>query len=117
LTNGKSPGSDGYTVDFYKKIWEDIGPLLYRSLYLAYESGSFTDFQYQGVITCIPKEGKDRRFIGNWRSISLLNSFCCTFVIANRIKPLLTFIINESQKGFIKGRFIVENTSVKLPDT
>jgi hypothetical protein len=31
-------------------------------------------------------------------------------VIANWIKPLLTFIINESQKGFIKGRFIGENT-------
>jgi hypothetical protein len=74
MTNGKSPGSDGYTVDFYKKIWEDIGPLLYRSLYLAYESGSFTDFQYQGVITCIPKEGKDRHFIGNCRPISLLNT-------------------------------------------
>jgi hypothetical protein len=65
MTNGKSPGSDGYTVDFYNFFWEDIGPLHYRSLYLAYESGSFTDFQYQGVITCIPKEGKDRCFIGN----------------------------------------------------
>jgi hypothetical protein len=56
------------------KLWEDIGSLLYKSLYLAYEFGSFTDFQYQGVITCIPKEGKDRRFIGNWRPISLLNT-------------------------------------------
>jgi hypothetical protein len=46
--------------------------LLYRSLYLAYESGSFTDFQHQGVITCIPKEGKDRHFIGNWRPIRIL---------------------------------------------
>jgi hypothetical protein len=36
MTNGRSPGSDGYTVDFYKYFWEDIGPLLYRSLYLAY---------------------------------------------------------------------------------
>jgi hypothetical protein len=36
-------------INFFGKI--------YRSLYLAYESGSFTDFQYQGVITCIPKEG------------------------------------------------------------
>jgi hypothetical protein len=47
MTNGKSPGSDGYTVDFYNFFWEDIGPLLYRSLYLAYESGSFIDFQYE----------------------------------------------------------------------
>jgi hypothetical protein len=33
MTNGKSPGYDGYTVDCYKKKWEDIGPLPYRSLY------------------------------------------------------------------------------------
>ena len=112
MTNGKSPGSDGYTVDFYKFFWEDIGPLLYRSLYLAYESGSFTDFQYQGVITCIPKEGKDRHFIGNWRPISLLNTDLkiASAVIANRIKPLLPFIISDTQKCFIKGRFIGENT-------
>ena len=86
--------------------------MLYRSLYLAYESGSFTDFQYQGVITCIPKEGKDRRFIGNWRPISLLNTDLkiASAVIANRIKPLLPFIISDTQKGFIKGRFIGENT-------
>jgi hypothetical protein len=50
MTNGKSPGSDGYTVDFYKFFWEDIGPLLYRSLYLAYESGCFTDFQKNRVV-------------------------------------------------------------------
>ena len=31
-------------------------------------------------------------------------------VIANRIKPLLPFIISDTQKGFIKGRFIGENT-------
>ena len=80
-------------------------------LYLAYESGrSFqthrlnTDFQYQGVITCIPKEGKDRHFIGNWRPISLLNTDLriASAVIANRIKPLLPFIISDTQKGFIK---------------
>jgi hypothetical protein len=79
MTNGKSPGSDGYTVDFYKKNWEDIGPLLYRSLYLAYESGSFTDFQYQGVITCILKEGKDRHFIGNWRPFVLICLVCFNY--------------------------------------
>ena len=31
MKNGKSPGSDGYTVDFYKKFWKDIGPFLFRS--------------------------------------------------------------------------------------
>jgi hypothetical protein len=25
MKNGKRPGSDGFTVDFYKFIWKDIG--------------------------------------------------------------------------------------------
>ena len=25
MKNGKSPGSDGFTVDFYKFFWKDIG--------------------------------------------------------------------------------------------
>ena len=32
MKNGKSPGSDGYTVDFYKIFWKYIGPFLFRSL-------------------------------------------------------------------------------------
>ena len=29
LANNKSPGSDGYTTNFYKKIWKDIKELVY----------------------------------------------------------------------------------------
>jgi hypothetical protein len=79
--------------------------LLYRSLYLAYESGSFTDFQYQGVITCIPKEGKDRHFIGNWRPISLLNTdlkiaSAVMSPVANKM-PVLSFFWNTCYDSLI----------------
>jgi hypothetical protein len=43
-------------------------------------------------------KGKDRHFIGNWRPISLLNTDLkiASAVIANRIKPLLPFIISDT---------------------
>ena len=63
------------------------------------------------MITCIPKDGKPKQFIKNWRPISLLNvsykilSSC----IASRIRNVLPKIIHESQKGFMKDRYIGEN--------
>lgn len=112
MSNGKSPGSDGFTTEFYKFFWVDLGPFLFRSLKYGYEKGEFSEFQYQSVITCIPKEGKDRRYLSNWRPISLMNvdTKIASAVIANRLKVVLPDVISDTQKGFIKGRFIGENT-------
>ena len=46
----------------------------------------------------------------SWRPISLLNVDykVAAKVIANRIKPVLQSIINSSQTGFMKGRYIGE---------
>lgn len=112
MKNGKSPGSDGYTVDFYKFFWKNIGPFVFRSLYFGYDTGKFSDFQYQSIISCIPKESKDRRYISNWRPISLLNTDIkiASSIIATRVKSVLDFIISDTQKGFLKDRFMAENT-------
>ncbi len=64
------------------------------------------------MITILPKGDKPREFLKNWRPISLLNvtykilSAC----IANRLKTVLDKLIHENQKGFLKGRYIGENT-------
>ena len=29
MKNGKSPGSDGFTVDFYRFFWKDIGAFVF----------------------------------------------------------------------------------------
>ena len=88
IKNGKSPGSNGFTVDFYKCFLKNIGDFVFRSLKFGYEVGELSAFQYQGVITCIPKEGKDRRSLNNWRPISLLNTDLkiATSAIAHRVK-------------------------------
>ena len=52
MKNGKSPGSDGFTTEFYKFFWKDIGSLVCHSINFAYNSGRLYDFQRQGIITC-----------------------------------------------------------------
>ena len=111
MKNNKSPGPDGFTAEFYKFFFPDIGIFLVRSINEGFDKGELSVTQYQGVITCIPKEGKPKQFIKNWRPISLLNisykilSSC----LALRIKSVLPLIIHDSQKGFMKGRYIGEN--------
>jgi UDP-galactopyranose mutase len=58
-------------VDFFNFFWKDFGAFVFRTLKYGYESGNLSQFQNQGVITCIPKGGKDRRYMGNWHPTSL----------------------------------------------
>jgi hypothetical protein len=98
MNNFKSPGIDGFTVEFYKFFWNDIKIPLMKCLNESLDNGKFSVSQRQGLITCIPKH-----FLKNWHPITLLNvdfkiaSAC----IANRIKPILRNIISETQKEFI----------------
>ena len=65
-----------------------------------------------GIITCIPKQGKLRNDLKNWRPLTLLNYIYKFFssMVACRLKTTLPGIINEDQTGFISGRFIGKNT-------
>lgn len=111
MSNNKSPGYDGFTVEFFNFFWTDIGYFLVRSINYAYEVGELSVTQKQGVITCIPKGNKDKQLIKNWRPISLLNvSYkLASACIANRLKLVLPSLIKEEQTGFLAGRFIAEN--------
>jgi hypothetical protein len=73
MSNNKSPGSDGFTAEFFKVFWKQIGNFVIRSLNLGYKSGELSVTQKQGIITCIPKDGKSKFYMKNWRPISLLN--------------------------------------------
>lgn len=109
--NGKSPGLDGFTNDFFKLCWTDIGYYVLRSINAAYVEGEMSISQRRGVITCIPKGNKPKMFLKNWRPISLLSTVykLASGCIANRVKRVLDILINEDQKGFVAGRFIGEN--------
>ena len=48
MINGKSPGCDGLTAEFYKKFWPLISDMLIESLNFAYEKGELSQSQKKG---------------------------------------------------------------------
>ena len=88
-----------------------MGIFLLRSLNYAYENGELSITQRLGIITLLPKGDKPKQFLKNWRPITLLNITykLASACIAERIKNILPDLINDDQKGFMKGRYIGEN--------
>ena len=106
----KTPGTDGLTVEFYKKFWNLLKSPLVNSLNRSYIEGQLSYSQRQAVITLIDKK-KDRTLLKNWRPISLLNVDykIASKTIAERFKQFLPKLINNSQVGYVQGRYITEN--------
>ena len=116
MANSKSPGSDGYPIEFYKMFWNQIGKILVKSFNHSFGDGKLSDSQCRGIISLIPKDGKDELLLKNWRPISLLNVDykIAAKIIANRMKNVLGSVISNDQTGFLPNRYIGENVRLIL---
>ena len=111
MQNDKSPGSDGYSSEFFKFFWKDLGNFLVQSINYAFSIGNLSTTQKEGVITCIPKGNKSKKYLKNWRPISLLNVVykIASGCIAKRIRIILDKIISPDQTGYMSGRSTADN--------
>ena len=71
MKNGKSPGNDGLTKEFYVCLFEEVGWLVCKTLNFSFDNGELSSSQKQAVITLIEKKDRDKRLVRNWRPISL----------------------------------------------
>ena len=108
--NGKTPGNDGLTAEFYKTFWNLLGQQLTDSLNYSFEHGELSSSQKQATIKLIDKKDRDRRYIKNWRPISLLNvdMKIASKALALRLEKILPEIIQADQYAYIKGRTIFD---------
>ena len=72
MKKGRAPGIDGLSVEFYVHFWEYIQDPLICMYKECVEQKEMTTTMKQGIISLIPKPGKDAHCIDNWRPISLL---------------------------------------------
>ena len=95
MPNEKSPGNDGLTLSFQQAL----------------KNGELSTSQKQAVIKLFEKKSKDKRMIGNWGTISLLNVDLKIFskALASRLKACLDTIISSKQCAYVEWRFISQN--------
>jgi len=111
FSNGKAPGNDGLTADFYKGFWNLLGHQLTDALNYSYEHGELSNSQKQAIIRLIGKKDRDRRYIKNWRPISLLtvDVKIASKTRAIRLANVLPEIIQVDQYAYVKGRMIFDS--------
>ena len=111
MKNDKSPGPDGFTCEFFKFFWYELGTFITSAINYSKEVMHFSEPNKLGIITCIPKGKKPKEYLKNWRPICLLNVVykIASGCIAERLKTYMDKLISRDQTGFLKGRFIGEN--------
>ena len=109
-----TPGLDGIPYSYYKIFGNELLPLILDAWEFSSITGSLPQSQSTSVISLIPKAGKDKHEIKNWRPISI--SSCDLKIITKayslKVGSHLKEIISESQMGYVPGRDINFNNRV-----
>ena len=117
MDNNKSPGNNGLTKEFYVLFWSDIKKPFLASVREAFLKEELSASQLQAIIKFIEKRDRDKRFIKNWRPISLLNTDTklISKALAARVKQILPSLVSFNQTAYVENRFIGQNGRL-IPD-
>ena len=109
-----TPGLDGIPYSYYRVFGNELLPLVLEAWEYSTATGSLPQSQSTSVISLIPKIGKDKHEIKNWRPISI--SSCDLKIITKayslKVGAHLGEIISDSQMGYVPGRDINFNNRI-----
>ena len=99
MKDGKSPGVDGVSKEFYKLNWDFLGDSFFIMANTCFKNGTLTEIQKMGIITLVCKNSEKAHLLNYWRPISLL---CVDYMIiskciTNRIKRVMGVLVDIDQ--------------------
>ncbi|XP_020243219.1 uncharacterized protein LOC109821445 [Asparagus officinalis] len=113
MSDNKAPGPDGYSASFFKTAWPIIGEDILKSIGDFFRNGKILFTINSTSITLVPKV-QCPKTPADFRPIACCN---CLYkfiskVLANRIKSVMGYLVDEAQSAFVKGRQISSNISL-----
>ena len=109
----KSPGPDGWTVEFFLHFFDLMGPKLHALVEESRIQGQVCGSLNSTFVALIPKSDKPDSFVG-FRPISLCNHVykIISKIIAVRLKNGLSKGMSDEQFGFLENRQITDAIAV-----
>ena len=108
-----APGEDGLTGAFYKHYWSIVGPKVIEEVRSFFRSSSMPPGWNHTQICLLPKTTKAAT-IKEMRPISLcsVQYKIISNLLSNRLKPIMSEIISDTQGAFVAGRLPSDNIVV-----
>jgi len=111
----KCPGPDGFNFNFIKEFWGVLKPDFRRFVDEFHANGSFPKGNNASFLALIPKTNHPQSF-NEYRPISLIG---CMYkiiakLLANRLRKVMSALIDERQTAFIKDRHILHGTLISM---
>ena len=108
LNGDKALGLDGLTVAFWQSCWDIVRDDVMRMFRDFHETGKFVRSLNATFIVMIPMKG-GAEDLKDFRPISLVGSLykLLAKVLANRLKRVMSSLVNKAQNAFVGGRQIL----------
>ncbi|GJR46898.1 RNA-directed DNA polymerase, eukaryota [Tanacetum coccineum] len=105
----KSPGPDGFSLDFYRRYWNLIEGDVVEAVNHFYYNGFCHKSGNSSFIALIPKT-QGANMVKDFRPISLIGSLykIITKLLANRLAYVIGGLVSDVQSAFISKRHILD---------
>ncbi|XP_058761237.1 uncharacterized protein LOC131634589 [Vicia villosa] len=105
----KSPGPDGFSLEFYKRHWSIIKEDIMKCCNDFYHKGTLVKSITSSFLALIPKK-KNPQDLFEYRPICLVGSIykIIAKLLANRMRGVVDLLVSTNQTAFVPGRSMMD---------